>query len=650
MAKPAARIVFLEAVLTVAGAAVVARGFWLQVVHHRVWVAKAGDRREQDHVLSAQRGTIRDRNGEPLAVSEEQYRLQVSLDQVKDTAALRSMIVQRLKIPGARVDQAFARDYPYFQGPFTADQVGSLRVVHGVHLEPVYRRVYPVPGLASRILGHLGGDSDAVGVEGIEKAMDSVLQGRAGMAHYLVDARGIRLPAPGPPIVEPQPGRDVELTIDADLQAIAEGALRRAIMEHRAHGGEVVIMDVHTGELYAVASLAIDSSTGALVPTASALLAANEPGSTSKLFTAAAMLRFGADTSAVDGEGGTWTLTSGGRVVRTVKDVHAIHGPVSLAEAIKVSSNIAMSKFSLRLQPEQQFTTIRNFGFGTVPGTGFPGEDHGRLAHPASWANDLLSKTSLAMGYEWTATGVQLAAGYGAMGNHGVLMTPTLVRRISDPGGVVSWEHTPDTVRQAVPESIAEHLLEYLRLTEDSGGTGAKAQLTRYKIAGKTGTAQRTARDGYRGSYAGLFPDHNPQVVIYIMIDRSTIGSIYGGEVAAPLGREVMEEALAARRSPLDRSLLTAPIAAEPALAPAPAPAATPRRVELPVKMSVAPAVNAAIPAVAGLAAREAMFAIERAGFQIRLVGHARVRTTAPAAGDTLTRGATVTIFADSLP
>ncbi|MEO8714373.1 MAG: penicillin-binding protein 2, partial [Acetobacteraceae bacterium] len=582
MAKAAARIIFLEAVLVLAASAVVARSFWLQVVHYGVWEKKAGDRRELNRVTNARRGRILDRNGQPLAVSQEQYRFTVSPNEVKDLAALRAELPSVLGVTKGRVDQAFTKDYPYFQGPFDAEQIGPLRSLRGIHLEVLYNRVYPMPGLAPRILGRLGGENGDVGIEGIEKAMDTLLRGRPGESHYLVDARGTRLPAPGPAIVEPIAGRDVELTIDADLQGIAEGALRRTIEEHQAHGGEIVIMDVHTGELYAVASLGTDSATGNIVPTASALLAANEPGSTSKLFTAAAMLRFNADTSPVDGEGGIWRLMSGGRTLRTVKDVEPIHGPVSLAEAIKVSSNIAMSKFSLRLQPEQQFTTMRNFGFGTPPGTGFPGEERGVLMRPAKWVNDLLSKTSLAMGYQWEATAVQLAAGYGAMGNHGTLMTPTLVRRVRDAAGAITWEHRPDTVRQAVPDSIAAHLLEYLRLTEDSGGTGVKAQLTRYKMAGKTGTAQRTARDGYRGSYAGLFPDRNPQVVIYVMIDRVRAGSIYGGNTAAPLGREVMEEALAAQTSPLDRSLLTAAVPLPAPAGPRVATAPSTRRVRIP--------------------------------------------------------------------
>jgi cell division protein FtsI (penicillin-binding protein 3) len=253
------------------------------------------------------------------------------------------------------------------------------------------------------------------------------------------------------------------------------------------------------------------------------------------------------------------------------------------------------------------------------------------------------------MGYEWEATAVQLAAGYAAMGNHGMLMTPTLVRRIRDAQGLVTWEHRPDTVRQAIPDSIAAHLLDYLRLTEDSGGTGAKAQLTRYKIAGKTGTAQRTAKDGYRGSYAGLFPDHNPQVVIYIMVDRSRVGSIYGGAVAAPLGREVMEEALAAQSSPLDRSLLTAAVPMPVPAAPRPAVIPATRRVRIPA--ATVPGVRGmgTVPTVVGLAARQATLAMEQAGFHVRLLGRARVRATTPVAGDSLARGNTVTLVADSL-
>jgi cell division protein FtsI (penicillin-binding protein 3) len=649
MAKPAARIVFLEAVLLVAGTAVLARSFWLQVVHHQVWVDKAATRRERDGELRARRGRIYDRNGQPLAVSQEQYHVTVSLNQVRDTAALQATLIAVLGLPKAKVAEQFRGDHPYFGGPFGAEQVESLRPVRGLHLEVLYRRDYPMDLLADRILGRLDEAGNA-GIEGMEKALDTLLQGMPGRRQYLVDGKGRQIPVPGPPLAEPVAGQDVELTIDNDLQGIAEGALRHGVDTSNALGGDIVIIDVHTGELLAVASLRFDTVTHKIVSTSSAIVEPNEPGSTAKLFTVAALLRTGADTTPVNGEGGLWMQPISRGPPRKIVDVHPLHGMVTLGEMVKHSSNIAISKFSLNLTPEQQFEAIRDFGFGTAPGLGFPGEAPGKLRRPARWENRLLSQPSLGQGYEWEASSVQLAAAYAAIANHGVLMAPTLLREVRDEHGVVTWQHHPDTVRRAVPDSIAKHLFEYLGMTEGDGGTGSRAQLDRFPVPGKTGTAKVTSGGGYRASYAGIFPADDPQVVVYAMIDRPHGGKFFGGDVAAPIVKRVLQQALLAPMSPLDRRWLmeaaSPVVAAAPIAAPEPAPV---RRVVFPVVQFTPRTGPIAIPEVAGQTMRDAVFALQRAGFQARLVGHARVRNTIPAAGDSFPRGATVQINADSM-
>jgi cell division protein FtsI (penicillin-binding protein 3) len=650
MAKLAARIIFLEAVLLVAAGAVLARSFWLQVVHHKAWIDKAANRREQDRDLLARRGRIYDRNGQPLAVSQEQYHIQVSLNQVKDTAALQAKLIAIRGIPQAKVTDQFRDDFPYFYGPFRAEEVQPLRGVNGVHLEVLYNRVYPMQSLADRILGRLNETRDA-GIEGMEKALDTLLRGEPGRMHYFRDARGKLIPAPGPALAEPVAGHDVQLTLDNDLQGIAEGALRDGIKVNDAFGGDIVVIDVHTGELLAVASIRTDTTAHphALVSTSSAIVEPNEPGSTSKLFSVASILRNGSDTTPVDGENGLWMQPIVHAPLRRIEDVHKLHGPVTLGMTVKYSSNIAITKFSSKLTPEQQYDAIRDFGFGTSPGLGFPGEAPGLLYRPALWVNRALSLGSLAMGYEWEASAVQIAAGYAAIANDGVLMAPTLLREVRDEHGVVTWRHHPDTVRRAVPDSIARHLNEYLTMTEGDGGTGSKAQLDRFPVPGKTGTA-KVLSGGYRASFAGLFPADHPQVVVYVMIDRPHGGKFYGGDVAAPVVKRLLQQALLAPTSPLDRHWLAEAIA--PAAATALAATSGPvlvTRVALPVVRPATAAASTAIPVVAGQTVREAVVTLQRAGFEVRLAGHARVRNTTPSAGDSLPRGATVTIVADSL-
>lgn len=649
MAKPAARIVLLEAVLLLAGGAVLARSFWLQVVHHKVWVEKKARVRGRDEVLPARRGRIYDRNGAPLAVSREQYHISIALDQVKDTNALQAMLVSQLDVPRAKAVELLRNEYPYLNGPYGAERVANLRKIKGVHLEPIYNREYPMQSLGDRILGRLNERGDS-GIEGMEKALDTLLQGKPGLQHVLVDAKSHRIPLPGPPIAEPVAGRDVLLTLDKDLQGIAEGALLHAIEFNKALGGDVVIIDVHTGELLAVASRRRLPGGDKTVSTSSAIVEPNEPGSTSKLFTVAALLRNGSDTTPVFAENGHWMQSVGGKTLRPINDVHAIHGMATLGETVKYSSNIAITKFSMKLEPNQQYEAIRDFGFGSLPGLGFPGEAPGKLRRPVLWENELLSKGSLAMGYEWEASSVQIAAGYAAIANRGVLMAPTLLREVRDARGIATWTHAPDTIRRAVPDSVAAHLFEYLMLTEGDGGTGAEAQLDRFPVPGKTGTA-KVKSGGYRASFVGIFPAEHPQLIVYVMIDRPQSGEIYGGRVAAPVVRRVLQQALLARTSPLDRRwILEAPGPASVAEAAIqPSPVAHVSRVGVPVSDSSHASAPVAVPGVSGQTARQAVLAMQRAGFQVRLVGRARVRTTTPAAGDSLVRGSTVTIFADSL-
>ena len=646
MAKPAARILFLQAVLLLAGGTVVARSFWLQVVHRGVWVTMAANRRETDDQLNARRGRIYDRNGRPLAVSEERYHVRIALNRVRDTAAVRRLVVESLDVPKARVADEFAKPNQYFHGPYSAEKVEALRPLRGVRLDPVYNRQYPMDSLGDHILGRLNQDGTA-GIEGMEKALDTLLQGRPGREHFLLDGVGKKIPAPGAPLIEPVAGHDVHLTIDADLQGIAEGALRAEVSEHKARGGDIVIIDVRSGELLAVASLRTDSLTGRVVSTSSAIVEPNQPGSTSKLFTVAALLRSGADTTPVFVDGRLWMQPIGRTATRRIEDVHPLHGLVTLGQTVKYSSNIAITKFSQRITPAQQYQAIRDFGFGTIPGLGFPAEAPGKLNRPALWVNDILTQGSLAQGYEWEASSVQIAAGYAALANHGTLLAPTLVREVQDEQGVTTWRHRVDTVRQAVPDSIAARLFSYLTMTEGDGGTGSKAQLDRFPVPGKTGTAKIDA-GGYRSSFAGIFPADHPQLVVYVLIVHPGDGKIYGGDVAAPAVRRVLQQALLSTQSPLDRGWLTERAVAL-ATVPARPVAMSIRSVSLPASPAKAAQIFSAVPNVAGQSVRAAVVALQGAGFQVRLVGRARVRNTLPNAGDSLLRGSVVTIHADSL-
>lgn len=658
MAKPATRIAALQALLVLAGAGLFGRAFYVQVVQHGAWARKAEQLRTESDSVPARRGSIRDRFGAVLAVTQEAYRITIAPDQLEHRERVIALLERLPGLSRERVAKAFTKPYPNFYDEFSAEDVEALRTERGVHLTPVRQRAYPLNAVAKPLLGGL--DDQGRATAGLERVLDTLLTGVPGQVRYVRDSRGTRVDVPSSQLRAPVPGADVHLTLDAELQGIAEAELRRAVDGFQARGGDVVILQIATGEILAAASIRTDSARGQLRATPAVLVESYEPGSTAKIFTAAAMLAYGADTGAVSGEGGAWEMPYATGKTRHIEDVHRVDGMMTLGGAIQVSSNIAMSKYSVRLRPEQQFTVLRDFGFGTGPAIGFPGEDAGWLRRPALWENDILSQASLGQGYEFRTTAIQMAAAYGAIANGGRLLAPTLVRAVQPAGAIdPTWTASPAVLRQAIPDSVARTLVRYLALATDSAGTGQLAQLDRFTVVGKTGTAKilvdgRYTMGSYRASFAGLFPGDAPQWVVYVMIDRPRGAAYYGGLVAAPMVRTMLQQALATRQSALDRGRLDAVVRR------APTPDATPvgagsgaplRRVAWPLPAAPAtPPAAIPVPALAGVSLREGIRDLHRLGFVVRIVGRpvGLIRATAPAAGDSLRAGASITIYADS--
>ncbi|MGH7580850.1 MAG: peptidoglycan D,D-transpeptidase FtsI family protein, partial [Gemmatimonadales bacterium] len=538
MAKTTARIGAIQFGFALGVAALLARAVQLQIIDGDKWANEAERTRTERRVLPARRGALYDRNMVPLAITQEFYHVGIAPNELDDPASAFRALVRNLGVPAAPLDREFRarKRWIYLHGPFNATQVQPLRDITGVHLEGSFQRFYPARDLARPIIGGLEADS-ARGGAGLELALDSILDGEPGAAVLLKDRAGQRYASPARLVRDPVPGNDVVLTIDSELQEIAERGLADALEEMRAEGGDVVFLDPRTGELLAMASRQVDPGATAR---ASAFTDPFEPGSTAKLFTAAALLRneLVDSTDEVFGEGGVWLMpvTRSGRRTRTIRDVHEHTGNVTLAEAIGTSSNIAMAKFSLRLTPEQQFEALRDFGFGTPTGAEFPSESRGTLEFPDRW-EPMYTRASMAMGYELGVTPVQLAAAYGAIANDGVLMAPTLVREVRDPSGAVLYRRAPEPVRRAVSPEIAERLRRFLRGAVGEGGTGGEAQLATYTVLGKTGTARRFenghyAAGKYTSSFAAMFPADHPQLVVIVKIDNPK-GSYYGGTTAA---------------------------------------------------------------------------------------------------------------------
>jgi cell division protein FtsI (penicillin-binding protein 3) len=642
MAKPEVRLTVVGLGLAVGLAALVARAAQVQLVDGGRYAAQAERQRTDSIELPAPRGALYDRAGVPLATTQEVFHVGLDPGELKDPRGDARQVARRLGLSESEVRRALRRKYAHFEGPFSAAQVLPLRAMPGVYLTSALVRSYPDPDFARPILGRPAVAGRAA--TGLERQLDSLLRGRPGAAVVLRDSRGQPLESPSRLEAFPVPGHDVFLTLDAGVQEIVETALADAIDRLNAAGGDVVVLDPHTGEVLALTSRLADGSA-----TSSALTATFEPGSTAKIFAAAALLAHDlvAPDDSVYGEGGHWTLPH-----RRISDErHEGFAWMRLVDAIRISSNIGTVKFASRLEPAQQFAMLRAFGIGAPTGIDFPAESRGRLPQPADWSG--VSAQSLAIGYEMAVTPLQLAAAYAAIANDGVLLEPALVKRVRDPGGTIVYERRPEPVRRVVGPAVAVQLRDMLRGVVSGGGTGAAAALTSYEVAGKTGTARVAGPGGHyvegaaTAVFAALFPAEDPQLVMVVKLD-SPRGS-YAALTAAPLTRRVLEQVLAAQTGALDRGPLT--ITAPP---PAPArPAAEETAWQSyafawPDVGQVTPASPRRVPNVAGLSLREAVGRLHRAGLRARLGGFGRVVRTAPGAGDSVAAGTLITLFTES--
>jgi cell division protein FtsI (penicillin-binding protein 3) len=638
MARQHARLNAVQAGILLALAALVARAAQVQLLDGRRWAAEAAAQRTEHIALEARRGTLRARDGTPIAVSHETYRVGIAPNELRDPRRDAARLAAALAIPLPEVERALRRRYAYFAGPFGAGAVESIRTLRGVHLDPVLNRFYPSPGFARSVIGRA--DLDGRAATGLERALDTLLAGRPGSAVVLKDRAGREYASPARVIAEPVPGHDVVLTFDLELQDIAQRALDEALTRLDAEGGDVVILDPVTGEVLALAAGRRDGSArpGALTDTF-------EPGSVAKIFAAAALLaadRVRADER-VSGEGGHYRLPE-----RTIEDEHPL-ASLTLADAIRVSSNIGLSKFAQRLTPAEQYTMLRAFGFGTPTGIEFPAESPGRLRPPAEWSR--LSSASLAMGYEVAVTSLQLAAAYAALANDGLLLEPSFVREVRAANGRVVYRHRPEPVRRVVAPPVARRLREMLvGVVED--GTGSGAALSTFRLAAKTGTSRRVvngryAPGQYTASFAAVFPADDPQLVLVVKLETPRRGGYFAATTAAPVTRAVLQQALAARAVALDRTRLS--VGEAPAALALPTADAGLVRYVVPWPYEPDTGVTAprrAVPPVSGRPLRDAVLVLHRHGFRVVVRGFGVVEHTWPAAGDSARAGSTVTLFA----
>jgi cell division protein FtsI (penicillin-binding protein 3) len=545
------RIGLLHLGLALFALALVGKTAGVQLLHGGRWAASAARQQSTVRAIPAPRGDILDAAGETLAQSRETVKLDVAPPEVKSRAALRAALL-RAGVPAPFAARAAdpARKWVSLPGRYPAMDVAAISKMRGVYTTPIVERSYASSEGMRRIIGRV--DADGRAVDGVELALDSLLRGTPGSATVMRDGRGRSFESPSAPSTAPEIGHAVTLTINHELQEIAERALTDAVARMSAEGGDVVVMDPATGEILAMASRRPDPRATA----ATALTEPYEPGSTLKPFIAAVLLDKGRarETDVVRTFGGQMTING-----RTITDEHRAE-QFSLADVIRYSSNVGIVQFAERLSAREEYEALRDFGFGTPTGLPYPVEASGTLREPARWSKQ--SANSLAMGYEVAVTPLQLAAAYVALANGGELLEPALVKEVRAPDGRVLYRHRRRVVRRVVSPAVAQRVRGMLLGVVEAGGTAKMADLGSFSLAGKTGTARRTVHGRYAASqyiptFVGLFPADNPQFVILVKIDNPK-GAYYGGLTAAPVTKAVLEAALASRNAALDRRSLAA--------------------------------------------------------------------------------------------
>ena len=527
------------------GGLIVVRATQIQIVQGSLWTEQAERQHRTSVEIAAVRGSVLDRSGVELATSREVFRVSIAPRELRDVDAVTRLLAEILGLEERIVRRATTSSKPWRVLPstFPPSVREALDSVRGVYLEREHRRFYPQGDLARGLLGSVR-DGKALG--GVEQMYDEVLRGTVGQAVLARDPTGRPIPGESVIVEGPRGGGQVVLTLDVDLQEIGQQALTEAIRRTEARGGDLLITDPRTGDVLAMVSIH-DGSTSAL----SAINTPYEPGSTIKPLTVAGLLqnRLMSLDDVVDTGSGSWTVAG-----RTIEDVNREHGPMTLARALQISSSVGVAKAAQAMSPAVQYQNLREFGLGAPTGIGLPGEVRGTLRRPERWSRQ--SPASLAIGYEISVTPLQMAMAYGALANGGLLMEPRLVKEFRDSRGKVTARFQPRIVRRAVSRRVALEVSAVLvDVVED--GTGTRARLGTFKVAGKSGTARVWAdgayQDGeYFASFVGFFPAEDPQLLVMVKLDRPQ-GAYYGGSAAAPVTRATMEAILAAQQTPIDR-------------------------------------------------------------------------------------------------
>ncbi|KOG35690.1 cell division protein [Streptomyces resistomycificus] len=569
--------------LTLVLIAFVVRLLQVQAVDASTYAAKAEQNRYVGYTLAAERGGITDRDGVALATSVDAYnitadptlfnRKQLKIDDGPEQAAAllapilgqdQETLVKKLRpadrnlryvvLANRQTPQVWKqiKDLKSALATKAESDAGTANVLAGVLAVPTSKRVYPNGDLAAGILGWVNADGKGGG--GVEQQLNKLLAGKDGKIRY-AQSGGRQVPTVGSTETPAVPGSDVELTIDRDIQWAAQNAITEQVKESKADRGYVIVQDTRTGEILAMAnSPGFDpndlSKASSLNMGNAALQDAFEPGSTAKVMSMAAVLEENVatpDTHVVvpnrlhrgdrlfkdDIDHPTWYLTLNGVLAKS-SNIGTILATGQLGKTQKAANQVL-------------YSYLRKFGLGSYTGLGFPGETPGILAAPDEWSTS--QQYTIPFGQGVSINAMQAASVYSTIANGGVRVQPTIVRGTKGPDGAFTPAEKPKQTR-VVSAKTAKTLARMLEsVVDDAEGTGTKARIPGYRVAGKTGTANRVDPDtgkykGYTSSFAGFAPADKPRVTVYCAIQNATEGSYFGGQICGPVYKQVMEFAL----------------------------------------------------------------------------------------------------------
>jgi len=546
---PGWRATVLFCVLLAGFAGLVGRAVYLQGIHDD-FLKKKGDARYSRVIeVSAHRGMITDRNGEPLAVSTPVESVWAS---PQDVEADRGQIKKLSQVLGMEMREVqnrlfnISRDFVYLKRQLPPDQVEKVVSLNipGVLLQREYRRYYPAGEEAAQTLGFTGQDDN--GQEGLELAFQERLAGKRGSQRVIKDRRGYIVEDVGS-LREPKHGEDVRLSIDSKIQYLAYRELKNAVVSHQAKSGSVVVLDALSGEVLALASYPSFNpnnrgNSGSKAMRNRAIADLFEPGSTMKPFTVAAALEEGkvSFNTVINTENGVFRL--GGR---RIHDTHP-EPSLTVAQVVQKSSNIGSAKIALSMTPKALRQHFSNIGFGEPSGSNFPGEAAGKLRDAKAWRP--IEHATISYGHGISVNLMQLARAYTIFANEGELIPVSLLK-----------QDIPPEKKRIFSGRTVLAVRDMLEMVVSAEGTAPLAQVAGYRVAGKTGTAHKLENgryiDRYVASFVGIAPASRPRIVVAVMIDEPSKGEYYGGQVAAPVFSKVTGAALHSLNVPNDAPL-----------------------------------------------------------------------------------------------